>query len=66
MPVLAVDLTYRRDSERTTGIHVATSSSKSCPSGSSLAMKTIRRSNEGWIVVMDVVVDLGGGIALDK
>lgn len=49
IPVLAVDLTYRRDSERTTDIHVASSSSF-CPSGSSLAMKTIRRSNEGWIV----------------
>lgn len=24
-------------------------------------MKTIRRSNEGWIVMKGVVVDLGGG-----
>ena len=56
-------MTYRRDSERTTDIHVASSSSSSssCPSGSSLAMKTIRRSNEGWIVMKGVVVDLGGG-----
>ena len=61
MPVLAMDWTYRRDSERTTGIHVASSSSSFAPQDHHWPWKRFDSQNEGWIVSVDVFVDLWCG-----